>query len=366
VGTYAGFDGPTDVFISEDGSWAVSVCQRGHRIRHMVLSEASFTTVAGDGVVGSSNGIGKYARFRAPSSVHLIYGSKLLLIADRDNHQLRLMDTFSSVVTTVVGSGSAGHADGIGTMAALSAPHFIAVSSRNVFAVVSDVGSHCLRLVVLSTWSVSTLAGSSTGTNGFLDGLGTLALFDDPGAVVLSSDDSYLFVADGSNNKIRRVTILDGHVLTLISQQDSVPQRQPIGVSWLVQDSVLLISNNGDDSSLLQMRSRCAFTDSTDVSSMSVSVISHSASEFAITATAFINEPHLTPPLEIERRLATTESFFGVLTVAGSLWTQATAAAGWTARHVHASVVFDNKMWVLGGYNTARRNDVWYSSNGVS
>jgi hypothetical protein len=31
----------------------VSVCQRGHRIRHMVLSEASVTTIAGDGVVGS-------------------------------------------------------------------------------------------------------------------------------------------------------------------------------------------------------------------------------------------------------------------------------------------------------------------------
>jgi serine/threonine protein kinase, bacterial len=155
----------------------MSVCQRGHRIRRMVLSEASVTTVAGDGVVGSSNGIGKHARFSAPSSVHLIYGSKLLLIADRDNHQLRLMDTFSSVVTTVVGSGSAGYADGIGTMVTLSAPHFIAVSSRNVFAVVSDVGSHCLRMVVLSTWSVSTLAGSSTGAKGFVDGLGTLALF---------------------------------------------------------------------------------------------------------------------------------------------------------------------------------------------
>jgi hypothetical protein len=41
----------TDVFISEDGSLAVSVCQRGHRIRHMVLSEASVITIAGDRVV---------------------------------------------------------------------------------------------------------------------------------------------------------------------------------------------------------------------------------------------------------------------------------------------------------------------------
>jgi hypothetical protein len=133
-----------------------------------------------------------------------------------------------------------------------------------------------------------------------------------------------------------------------------------------VQDSVLLISNNGDDSSLLQMRSRCAFS-SPDVSSVSVSVTSPSASEF-ITATAFINEPCVTPSLEIEGRLATTESYFGVLTVAGSLWTQATAAAGWTAHCCYSSVVFDNKISVPRGIDTTGtlRNDVWYSRDGIS
>ena len=49
-----------------------------------------------------------------------------------------------------------------------------------------------------------------------------------------------------------------------------------------------------------------------------------------------------------------------------SPWTLATDAPGWTARHTHQALVFDNKMWVLGGYNNANFDDVWYSEDGIS
>lgn len=57
--------------------------------------------------------------------------------------------------------------------------------------------------------------------------------------------------------------------------------------------------------------------------------------------------------------------------VDGSQWEQATAAAGWTPRIAAASVVFQNKMWILGGTENyyfgddkSLKNDVWYSSDG--
>jgi hypothetical protein len=51
----------------------------------------------------------------------------------------------------------------------------------------------------------------------------------------------------------------------------------------------------------------------------------------------------------------------------GVTWTQATASAGWSGRVGLRSVVFDNKMWVMAGYNgTTYYNDVWYSTNGVN
>ena len=45
-------------------------------------------------------------------------------------------------------------------------------------------------------------------------------------------------------------------------------------------------------------------------------------------------------------------------------WTQATASAGWSWRVDHTSVVYDGKMWVIGGY--AGKNDVWWSTDGVT
>jgi len=51
----------------------------------------------------------------------------------------------------------------------------------------------------------------------------------------------------------------------------------------------------------------------------------------------------------------------------GATWTQATASASFSKRFYHTSVVFDNKMWVIGGYNNSVNfNDVWYSSDGVT
>ena len=50
----------------------------------------------------------------------------------------------------------------------------------------------------------------------------------------------------------------------------------------------------------------------------------------------------------------------------GVNWTQATANAGWPASEFHTSVVFDNKIWVLGGYTGDANNDIWYSSDGIS
>lgn len=51
----------------------------------------------------------------------------------------------------------------------------------------------------------------------------------------------------------------------------------------------------------------------------------------------------------------------------GVNWTRATANAGWSARYDHASVVFNNMIWVIGGYDgSPYKNDVWYSSDGIN
>ena len=52
----------------------------------------------------------------------------------------------------------------------------------------------------------------------------------------------------------------------------------------------------------------------------------------------------------------------------GATWTEATASAAFGKRFAHSSVVFDDRMWVIGGIdgNGNSRNDVWYSTGGVT
>ena len=52
----------------------------------------------------------------------------------------------------------------------------------------------------------------------------------------------------------------------------------------------------------------------------------------------------------------------------GISWTKATDSAAWPVRYYHTSVVFDNKMWVLGGWDNSfsSLNDVWWSSDGAN
>ena len=51
----------------------------------------------------------------------------------------------------------------------------------------------------------------------------------------------------------------------------------------------------------------------------------------------------------------------------GITWKEEASTAAWSKRYQHSSVVFGGKMWVIGGDDgSALKNDVWYSPNGVS
>lgn len=55
-------------------------------------------------------------------------------------------------------------------------------------------------------------------------------------------------------------------------------------------------------------------------------------------------------------------------TTDGVAWTQAVDSAPWAGRYDQAAVVFDNRMWIMGGFTWGHDclNDVWSSYDGVS
>jgi hypothetical protein len=89
--------------------------------------------------------------------------------------------------------------------------HGITTDGTNLF-VTEDV-TFTVKKIVISTGVVSTIAGS--GTPGSADGTGTAASFEFPAGI--TSDGTYLYMADESNGKIRKIGISTGIVTTIAS-----------------------------------------------------------------------------------------------------------------------------------------------------
>ena len=56
----------------------------------------------------------------------------------------------------------------------------------------------------------------------------------------------------------------------------------------------------------------------------------------------------------------------GILVNTKLPWQEATGSANWSARSNHTSLVYNNKMWMLGGTDGSRKNDVWDSTDGIN
>ena len=154
------------------------------------------TTVAGNGVSGYWESI----QFYNPYGV-AVDSQGTLYVSDFNNRIRKI--TPAGVVTTLAGNGSAGFEEGTGTNASFKNPHDIAVdSSGNVFVV--DKDNHCIRKVT-PAGVVSVLAGSTTASPGFTDGVGTDARFSSPRGIAIDSS-GLIYIADTNNGRIRKVT----------------------------------------------------------------------------------------------------------------------------------------------------------------
>ena len=82
-------------------------------------------------------------------------------------------------------------------------------SSGHLF--IADTGNNVIREVVLSTGTISLIAGSSTGASGYSGdgGLASAALFFNPEGLFATSSGG-LYVADSFNSAIREINLDTG------------------------------------------------------------------------------------------------------------------------------------------------------------
>jgi hypothetical protein len=114
-------------------------------------------------------------------------------------------------VSTIAGTaGSFGSTDGTGPNARFYLPFHLTTDGTALY--VADRSNNTIRKVVIATGAVSTLAGTA-GPGGYADGTGTAAQFSFPDGI--TTDGLNLYIADSGNNRIRKVVISTGAVTTL-------------------------------------------------------------------------------------------------------------------------------------------------------
>jgi sugar lactone lactonase YvrE len=168
------------------------------------------TTLAGSTTAGSTNGTGAAASFKAPVAV-CTDGMGNLFVADYNNNLIRKIIISTGVVTTLAGSTTPGFADGTGAAATFDSPAgLVADGLGNLY--VADASNNEIRKIVISTGVVTTIAGSHLMAD-TTNGIDTAARFNSPHGLAIDGNGN-LYVADTGNNEIRKIVTSSGVVTT--------------------------------------------------------------------------------------------------------------------------------------------------------
>jgi sugar lactone lactonase YvrE len=201
---------PHPTSIAADGAGNLLVGDPSQQTIQRINSASQVALLAGaTGLAGSADGAGAAARFNQPGGI-VVAADGTVTVADTANATLRRI-TAAGAVTTWVGSATnRGNNDGTGSAATFSSPRGLALGSDGA-VYVADAMNHTIRRVSSSA-AVATFAGTA-GAAGAADGSGATVRFNFPTDVALDSSGN-LYVADTTNNTIRRVTPV-GVVTTL-------------------------------------------------------------------------------------------------------------------------------------------------------
>ncbi|MCI3923832.1 stalk domain-containing protein [Paenibacillus sp. TRM 82003] len=221
------------VGIAADAAGNLYVADRDNHAIRKIAKNGSTTTLAGNGVLGAADGLGKEASFYAPSDV-AVAADGTVYVADTLNHLIRRIDPEGNVTTLnaasqrfveVIGGvvePAGDYADGDLASALFNEPSGLALDAEgNLF--VSDTGNQRIRYIDLAAGTVRTVAGGGEYENqslyveGFyINGSAADARFYSPRGLAVDADGG-LLIADSLNHSIRYLK--DGQVSTVVGDE---------------------------------------------------------------------------------------------------------------------------------------------------
>ncbi|WP_108802538.1 IPT/TIG domain-containing protein [Aquimarina sp. Aq107] len=213
----ATFSNPRSMIIDPDGN-LILVDFNNNNVRKIDLTNQTVETIAGTGEFGLVNGIGSIAQFSSPIGI-AIDTSGNLYVSDFSAATIRKI-TPDNVVSTFIGTGEVGSVDGPADVAQIG--FVTGMEFDNDGNLIFGDGNRIRQ--VTPERVVSTIAG--TGVDGDVDGESDIAQFD--GLLDLDIDsEGNIIVVDFGNKKIRQLSP-EGIVSTLagtgeIGFMDGVP-----------------------------------------------------------------------------------------------------------------------------------------------
>jgi len=217
----ADINGPESVAFDSAGNYYFSASFTSNRV-FKVNASGTLTVVAGNGLPGYSGdgGPAAQATLNQPQGV-AVDGSGNVYIADYSNEVIRMVNS-SGIISTIAGTGSCtydGDTTGAGgdgkpaTQHSLCAPYQITLdSSGNLF--IADASNYRIRKLVISSDSISTVAGNGTATACANGVLATNCGFNYPNGIAVDSSGD-LFIAVTNDYIVREVVASTGKVKTI-------------------------------------------------------------------------------------------------------------------------------------------------------
>jgi hypothetical protein len=238
TGVSASFNGPREIALLAAGT-SVYVADTGNHIIRRVTTDFGVTTkYSGFGGAGFRETPVANVQYNTPSGI-AVDSAGLVYVADTNNNRIRTIAAGADntgVVTTVVGTNTAGYTDGGGWF---NSPFGVATDWYGTVYVADTTNNRIRKITPAGV--VTTFAGNGAGI--FNDATGTSASFNQPRGVALGSDGT-VYVADTTNNRIRRITF-DG-VVTIVAGNTSAGSTDGTSTSALFNAPNAITVNSSD------------------------------------------------------------------------------------------------------------------------